>query len=171
MIGDVWVNGKVSGITEKKVGRQKVLTKTYVLQFEDDARTKIACDYKEATLHAQMYTDRKLVTDEATKAQTELQGMEEATKNQTEQLRIVGGSLLTKWTLELNEMAGGSYVFKSTDEARIRKGVVVTFHKGLVQYELRYTCGFTLYITVGRMKELIEADRDSKNADTIKLGC
>jgi hypothetical protein len=157
-IGDQWVNGKVSAITEKKVGRQKILKTTYVLQFEDNARTKVTCDWEEASFHAQMYVDRQAVTDEDTNTQPEQQGMEEATENLTEQLRIVGGSLLTKWTVDFNEMACGAYVFNTTDEVRIRKGVVVKFHKALVQYELRYKCGFTLYVTEGRMKELIKDD-------------
>jgi hypothetical protein len=159
-IGDQWVHGKVSAITKKKVGRQKNFLKTtYVLQFEDEAQTKIACDFEEASLHAKMYLDTKAVTEEATNEQPEQQGLEEATQNLTEQLRTVGGSLLTKWTVALNEMAGGAYVFNATDEVRIRKGVVVQFHKASVQYELRYKCGLTMYVTVGRMKELIEADR------------
>ena len=133
-IGDQWVHGKVSAITEKKVGRQKILKTTYVLQFEDEAQTKIACDFEEASLHAQMYLDRKAVTEEATNEQPEQQGMEEATQNLTEQLRTVGGSLLTKWTVALNEMAGGAYVFNATDAVRIRKGVVVQL------------CGLTLYV-------------------------
>jgi hypothetical protein len=77
-----------------------------------------------------MYIDRQAVTDEETNAGPEQQGMKEATQNVTEQLRMVGGSLLTKWTIDFNELAGGAYVFNTTDEVRIRKGVVVKFHKG-----------------------------------------
>ena len=161
-IGNEWVNGKVDFITSKKVGRQKITKTTYVLQFEDDANTKISCDLEEASFHAQIYLDRKAVSAVPTNALPREPELEE-------HLRIVGGSLFTKWTVELNEMAGGTYVFNATDEVRIRKGVIVKFYKGLVQYELRYKCGFTLYVTVGGMKELVEQDRAFKKCRHQKI--
>jgi hypothetical protein len=90
-----WVDGKVVEIKEKRTGRQKVLVSTYVLKFDDMPSTRLERDY-EATAELVDFTYQRK------------HGKEAITAANWSLLGIVGVNLLTKWTLELNQVAGGA---------------------------------------------------------------
>jgi hypothetical protein len=116
-----WVDGKETEIKEKRTGRQRVMVSTYVLKFEDMPSTRLERDY-EATTELVDFTYQKK------------HGKEAITSTNWNQLGIVGVNLLTKWTLELNLVAGGATPpqwLVAVDPVFIRKCFIKKVHLAL----------------------------------------
>ncbi len=73
----------------------------------------------------------------------------------------MGVHLLTKWTLELNQLAAGaepSQWLMEVDPAFIRKCLVKQLHKPFMQFELViYTCGYVRYVPMAAMLDLLNS--------------
>jgi hypothetical protein len=141
-----WVTGKVSVITQKKVGRQKILIPRYVLHFEDVNRTQIECGYKEASEFAHSYQERQQII------------VPIAPHDNAESAGIVGMELYTKWNVDLNLLSGGPESpswLKEADAVWLRKCNVLKYHKALSQYEFVYTCGYSRYIPIADVAEIM----------------
>ena len=73
----------------------------------------------------------------------------------------MGVHLLTKWTLELNQLAAGAEPpqwLVEVDPAFISKCLVNKLHKALImQFELVYTCGYVRYVPMAAMLDLLNS--------------
>ena len=131
-----WVTGKVSGITQKKVGRQKILIPRYVLLFEDVNRTEIECGYAEASGFVHAYQQRQQIIESI------------APHANADSEVVVGMELFTKWNVDLNLLSGGPEPptwLKEADAVWLRKCNVLKYHTALSQYEFVYTYGYSRY--------------------------
>jgi hypothetical protein len=154
-----WVDGKVVEIKEKRTGRQKVLVSTYVLKFDDMPSTRLERDY-EATAELVDFTYQRK------------HGKEAITAANWSLLGIVGVNLLTKWTLELNQVAGGATPpqwLVAVDPVFIRKCCVTKFHTALQQFELLYTCGYSRFVGLPAMIELLNTHHIYLKSDNSKI--
>ncbi len=88
-----WVEGKVVEVKVKRSARSKGMESTYVMMFDDDLKR----------------VEKKFETTAELKdfSKQRSSGEEKLTMTNYQELRVVGSHLLTKWTLELNQLAGG----------------------------------------------------------------
>ncbi len=94
---------------------------TYVLKFDNAPTTRVDKNFEAAAELVDFYKQRR-------------SGQEELTMTNCQELSVVGVNLLTKWTLELNQLAGGAEPpewLVQVKPAFIRKCLVKKFHKAL----------------------------------------
>jgi hypothetical protein len=154
-----WVDGKVVEIKEKRTGRQRVMVSTHVLKFDDMPSTRLERDY-EATGELFDFTYQRK------------HGKEAITATNWNQLGIVGVNLLTKWTLELNLVAGGATPpqwLVAVDPVFIRKCFIQKFHTALQQFELVYTCGYSRFVGLPATQELLNTHHIYCKSDNSKI--
>ena len=154
-----WVDGKVVEIREKRTGRQRVLVSTYVLKFDDMPSTRLERDFEATSELVDFTYQRKHGKEAITPANWNLLG-------------IVGVNLLTKWTLELNVVAGGATPpqwLVAVDPVFIRKCCIQKFHTALQQFELVYTCGYSRFVGLPAMIELLNTHHIFCKSDNVKI--
>jgi hypothetical protein len=154
-----WVDGKVVEIKEKRSGRQRVLVSTYVLKFDDMPSTRLERDFEATSELVDFTYQRKHGKEAITPANWNLLG-------------IVGVNLLTKWTLELNLVAGGATPpqwLVAIDPVFIRKCCIQKFHTALQQFELLYTCGYSRFVGLPAMIELLNTHHIYCKSDNLKI--
>ncbi len=117
-----------------------------MLLFEDVNRTQIECGYAEASEFVHSYQQRqKIIVPIAPHAHEESEC-------------IVGMELYTKWNVNINLLSGGPEPptwLKEADEVWLRKCNVLKYHTALSQYEFVYTCGYTRYIPITDVAEIM----------------
>ena len=139
-----WVEGKVVEVKVKRSSRSKGMESTYVMMFDDD-RKRLEKNF-ETTAELKDFCKQRKIGEEA------------LTMTNYQDLRVVGSHLLTKWTLELNQLAGGDEPpqwLVDLEPAFVRKCLVKKIHKPLMQFELVYTCGYVRYVPISSMLELL----------------
>jgi hypothetical protein len=145
---DGWVEGKVVEIKVKHSSRHYIgMDSTYVMKFDNAVTTRVDRNFEAAAELVDFYKQRQI-------------GQEQLTMTNWQELSVVGVSLLTKWTLELNQLAGGAEPpewLVQVEPAFIRKCLVKQFHKVLGQFELVYTCDCARYVPLAAMAELLNS--------------
>ncbi len=88
------VNGKITAITQSRIGRSSKTVPRYVLDFEDRETTQYECGYDEVVQYNAAYKTR--IDTPAASDETTMEAGSE-----------VGSAIYTMWTLSLNRLAGG----------------------------------------------------------------
>ena len=156
------VNGKITAITQSRIGRSTKLVPRYVLDFEDRERTQYECGYDEVEQYNAAYKAR--IDTAATSDETTMEAGSE-----------VGSAIYTMWTRSLNRLAGGGEPPKckiASGRANgiwIRKCKIAAYHNALRIYELHYTCGYIRYVTPDEMHGISKVNEGYKNKRNPKL--
>jgi hypothetical protein len=155
----VYTNGVVSAITTTKKGKQKVAQSLFTIMFED--KEKLNCGLDTVRAMQACFTSRVKVArvgSEASKAQ--------------KALVPEGFNLYTHWTPELSVLAPASKPppFRTGKyDSWLRKATLQKFHAALNEYEIEYACGFSRYLKVGDMQQMITDSDQYKKSNQAHL--
>ena len=152
----VWVKGKITRIKlGKGRGRSSKMVPRYVLDFEDKERTQYECGHDEVVNYITAY-------------QTQPRSAATGEVSSPDARALIGSSIFTMWTVNLNHLAGGGdppewfQKAKMQDRIWLRKCKIAKYHTPLSQYELHYTCGYIRFVTYDAMQEFLRLNKGYK---------